>query len=104
VLAVWQDSAADLVVDDGQQSQKETHRPHYNWEQLAAIDFAASPPRSVFNSGQWFGAAGALKRQDFDKVMDWSVTPPKSRHQSYIKNGDQGVLNGGGNQERFSAA
>jgi hypothetical protein len=93
VLAAWETSDADFLVDDEQQSEADTHRLYYNWLEAAALDPDARPPQFVFNTGQWFGTAGVLSRQDFAKVMDWSTMPPKSRHPGCFRNGDQGVLN-----------
>jgi hypothetical protein len=93
VLATWAASSADFLVDDEQQSESDIHRLYYDWRRIALIDPAARPPRFVFNSGQWFGTAGVLSRDDFAPLMDWSKTPPKPRHPELFMCGDQGVLN-----------
>lgn len=93
VLAAWADSSADFVVDDEQQSEADTRRLYYDWRKVAALDPAACPPRFVFNSGQWFGTAGILTRNDFALFVDWSEVPPKLRHPNLFMPGDQGVLN-----------
>jgi len=93
VLQTWADSAADFLVDDEQQSEADTHRLYYDWRKVRAVDPAAQPPQFVFNTGQWFGTAGVLKRDDFAQLVDWSDMPPRLRHPNLFMPGDQGVLN-----------
>jgi hypothetical protein len=93
VLATWAGGSADFLVDDEQQSEADTHRLYYDWHKMAAVDAAARPPRFVFNSGQWFGTAGIVTREDFGVLIDWSRMPPMLRHPDLLMPGDQGVLN-----------
>lgn len=93
VLSAWDKCGADFLVDDEQQSEADTHKLYYDWRKVATIDPAASPPRFVFNSGQWFGTAGMLSRNDFARLIDWDPTPPRLRHAGLFMPGDQGVLN-----------
>ena len=93
VLETWADSAADFLVDDEQQSEADICRLYYDWRKVAEIDPAARPPQFVFNSGQWFGTAGVLAREDFALFVDWSRTPPRLRRPDLFMPGDQGVLN-----------
>ena len=93
VLNTWAGSAADFMVDDEQQSEADTHRLYYDWRKIRAIDPAAQPPQFVFNSGQWFGTAGILRRKDFTLFVDWSHMPPRLRHPNLFMPGDQGVFN-----------
>jgi len=59
---------------------------------LRLIDAGAQPPRFVFNSGQWFGTAGVLTREDFAPWVEWTM-PRKLRHPEQFMPGDQGILN-----------
>lgn len=93
VLDVWAACEADFLVDDEQQTEADTHRLYYDWRKVAAVDPAARPPLFVFNSGQWFGTAGVLTREDFAPFIDWSGMPPKLRYPDVFMPGDQGVLN-----------
>jgi len=93
VLETWACSQADFLVDDEQQTVADTHRLYYDWQTVATIDPAARPPRFLFNSGQWFGTSGVLRREDFDPFIDWSRMPPKHRQADIFMPGDQGVLN-----------
>jgi len=92
-LAAWGESAADFLVDDEQQSEADTHRLYYDWRKVAAIDPSARPPQFVFNSGQWFGTAGVLSREDFGPLLDWSGMPPRPRHPELFMPGEQGIIN-----------
>jgi hypothetical protein len=93
VLATWNESTADFLVDDEQQSEADLQRLYYDWRQVAANYPAARPPRFVFNSGQWFGTAGVITRDDFAPLIDWSRTPPKLQKPDLFQCGEQGVLN-----------
>jgi len=93
VLGTWAESSAHFLVDDEGQSEADTRRLYYDWRKAAEIDPTARPPQFVFNSGQWFGTAGVLTRQDFAPLIDWRNMPPKLRHPDLFMPGDQGVLN-----------
>jgi hypothetical protein len=93
VLGTWVGSAADFLVDDEQQTEADTQRLYYDWRKIVAIDPKARQPQFVFNSGQWFGTAGVLTRQDFAFLVDWSSAPPRLRHPRMFMPGEQGVLN-----------
>jgi len=92
VLDVWTDSRAPFLVDDEKQSEADTKRLYYDWEKVRLIDPCAQAPRFVFNSGQWFGTAGLLTRDDFAPWIEWTL-PRKHRHPECFMPGDQGVLN-----------
>jgi hypothetical protein len=92
ILRVWHDAGVPFLVDDEKQSEEDTRRLYYDWEKVRAADSCASPPRFVFNSGQWFGTAGVLSRDDFDPWVEWTM-PRKLRHPEFFMPGDQGVLN-----------
>lgn len=92
VLDAWAGCPAPFLVDDEAQSEAQTKRLYYNWERLQEFDPTAAPPQFVFNSGQWFGTAGILTREDFSPWIEWSM-PPRLRHPDHFMPGDQGVLN-----------
>jgi hypothetical protein len=93
VLEIWAESDADFLVDDEQQSEAELARLYYDWRKVGEIDQNACPPRFVFNSGQWFGTAGVLRRRDFAPFIDWDEPRPRLRRPHLFMPGDQGVLN-----------
>ena len=92
VLDAFATSAADFLVDDEQQSEADTRRLYYDWRKVAAIDPLARPPQFVFNSGQWFGTAGVLMRDDFAPWVDWTM-PRRLKHPDCFMPGEQGILN-----------
>ncbi len=92
VLDAFATSAADFLVDDEQQSETDTRRLYYDWRKVAAIDPLARPPQFVFNSGQWFGTAGVLMRDDFAPWVDWTM-PRRLKHPDCFMPGEPGVLN-----------
>ena len=92
VLDVWSESRAPFLVDDEKQSEADTKRLYYDWEKVRQIDPNARPPQFVFNSGQWFGTAGVLTRDDFAPWVEWTM-PRRLRHPEHFMPGDQGILN-----------
>jgi hypothetical protein len=92
VLETWNEFPAPFLVDDEEQSEADTKRLYYDWEKVRKIDPNARPPRFVFNSGQWFGTAGVLTRDDFAAWVEWTM-PRTLRHPEYFMPGDQGILN-----------
>lgn len=93
VLATPAASSADFLVDDEQQNDADTRRLYYDWQQVTAIDAQAQPPEFVFNSGQWLGTAGVLRREDFEPLIDWGAMPPRVNRPDLFKQGEQGVFN-----------
>jgi len=92
VLDLWAEAKAPFLVDDETQSESDTKRLYYDWEKLLTIDPNAQPPRFVFNSGQWFGTAGLLKRDDFAPWVNWTM-PRVLLYPEHFMPGEQGVLN-----------
>jgi hypothetical protein len=92
VLDIWNEFPAPFLVDDEEQSEADTKRLYYDWEKVRKIDPNARPPRFVFNSGQWFGTAGVLTRDDFAPWVEWTM-PRRLRHPEHFMPGDQGILN-----------
>ena len=92
VLDLWSESAVSFLVDDEKQSSDDTKRLYYDWEKVRKIDPGAQQPEFVFNSGQWFGTAGILTRDDFEPWLVWEL-PRKLRHSEHFMPGEQGILN-----------
>jgi hypothetical protein len=93
VVDKWAESDADFLVDHELQNEADTHRLYYDWQEVAKIDPTACAPQFVFNSGQWFGTAGKLTRDDFQSLIDWRGAQPRPRHPGLFKQGEQGLLN-----------
>jgi hypothetical protein len=91
VLDVWA-MDAPFLVDDETQTESDTRRLYYDWHKVREVDPRARPPEFVFNSGQWFGTAGVLSREDFTPWVQWSM-PRRLSHPDRFMPGDQGVLN-----------
>lgn len=92
VLEIWNEFHSPFLVDDEQQSEADTKRLYYDWEKVREIDQDARPPEFVFNSGQWFGTAGVLTRNNFAPWLEWTI-PRTISPQGYFMNGEQGILN-----------
>lgn len=92
VLDLWNETRAPFLVDDEKQSEADTKCLYYDWEKVRKIDPDARPPMFVFNSGQWFGTAGVLTRDDFAPWVEWTI-PRTISPQGHFMNGEQGILN-----------
>jgi hypothetical protein len=92
VLDLWNGSHGPFLVDNEKQSEADTKRLYYDWERVRELDRCARAPRFVFNSGQWFGTAGVLTRNDFAPWIEWTM-PRQLRHPECFMPGDQGILN-----------
>ena len=92
VLDVRAQSDAPFFVDDEVLSDADFKRLYYDWDKLAAIDPQAPSARKAFNVGQWFGTAGLVRREAFDRWVEWTL-PRELRYPELFMGGDQGVLN-----------
>ena len=92
VMEIWNEFPAPFLVDDEQQSEANTKRLYYDWENVREIDQDSRPPKFVFNSGQWFGTAGVLTRDNFAPWLEWTI-PRTISPPGYFMNGEQGILN-----------
>jgi hypothetical protein len=92
VLDVWNNSCAPFVVDDEALSEVRSNTIYYDWQKVRKIDQGAFPPRFVFNTGQWFGTAGLLTRNDFAPWIEWTM-PRRTIPPGHFMNGEQGILN-----------
>jgi hypothetical protein len=92
VLDVRAKSDAPFFVDDEQLLDADSRRLYYDWDKLKAIDPKVVPAVPAFNVGQWFGTAGLVKREEFDRWIEWTL-PRRLTYQQYFMGGDQGVMN-----------
>lgn len=83
---------APFIVDREEQTEEETRRLYYDWEAIQRIDTEATPPAFVFNTGQWVGTAGALRRDDFAPFLH-PGTPSSVRDREAFRQGEQGLFN-----------
>jgi hypothetical protein len=92
ILDVRARSDAPFFVDDEQLSDADSRRLYYDWDKLAPLDPKVVPAIRAFNVGQWFGTAGLVKREEFDRWIEWTL-PRRLYHQNMFMGGDQGVMN-----------
>jgi hypothetical protein len=85
-------SDAPFIVDDEDLPDAELKRLYYDWDKLREIDPKVQPARRAFNTGQWFGIAGILRREDFDHWVEWTL-PRRLKYPDRFMTGDQGVQN-----------
>jgi len=85
-------SDAPFIVDDEDLPDAELKRLYYDWERLRDVDPKVQPAHRAFNTGQWFGVAGIIKREDFDSWVEWTL-PRRLKYPDRFMTGDQGVQN-----------
>lgn len=84
---------ADFIVDDEIQPQDRFNEIYYHQERIKSVFPDFTYPGYSFNEGQWFGPYGKIKRNDFNYILDWTKSPPKSLYPDIIYQGAQGHLN-----------
>lgn len=98
---------ADFIVDDNKPSAELVKQLYYDVTALKKLDPCFSPCGYNFNSGQWVGTSGLIRRSDFELVLNWSE-PPFQTHPEAFMGGEQGILNyvveNCANQRRLSLA
>ena len=92
VLDLRAKSDAPFFVDDEQLSDADFKRLFYDWDKLREIDPKVISARVAFNVGQWFGTAGIVKREEFDRWLEWKM-PRRLKYPDLFMGGDQGVMN-----------
>jgi len=92
VLDLRAQSDAPFFVDDEQLSDADFKRLYYDWDKLRDIDPKVQSAKKAFNVGQWFGTAGLVQREEFDRWVDWTL-PRRLRYPGLFMGGDQGVCN-----------
>lgn len=93
VFGIWDEAeGAPFMVDLEEQSQDDVERLYYRPVQVGEQAVDLGTPEFVFNSGQWFGTPGMLKREDFTPWLEWDF-PRKLKFPEAFKNGEQGILN-----------
>lgn len=92
VLDLWHEGDPDFVMDEETLPDSEMKRLYYDWDKLSAGGLPTPRPLHVFNTGQWFGTAGVVKREDFDPLVIWTM-PRRLRRPELFMTGDQGIQN-----------
>jgi len=83
---------AKFIVDEETITFKRFNELYYNVDRITELAPGFKFPGYGFNSGQWVGTAGVLKRTDFERTLQWSY-PPKPIHPEIVFEGDQAHLN-----------
>ncbi|HYC37546.1 MAG TPA: hypothetical protein VEC19_14060 [Usitatibacter sp.] len=92
VLDLRATTDAPFLVDNEVLSDADFKRLYYDWEKMREVDPDVQDARTAFNVGQWFGTAGLVKREEFDRWVEWSL-PRRLRYPDAFMGGDQGVMN-----------
>lgn len=92
VINKVKDLKADFLVDDEVQPDEKFSVLYYDLKKISVVDQSFIYPGYSFNTGQWFGTSGILKRSDFSEIINWAE-PPTSKFPSIIFQGEQGHMN-----------
>lgn len=92
VLDLAAELEADLIVDHEVQVPDRGREIYYDPSQATEHGMPMREADFLFNTGQWFGKTGILKREDFAGLIHWDE-PRRLVYPIAFKNGDQGVLN-----------
>lgn len=92
VLDLWRDDDPPFLMDEESLPDAEMKRLYYDWDKLNAAGLPTPRPLHVFNTGQWFGTAGVIAREEFDPLVEWTM-PRQLRHPKLFMTGDQGIQN-----------
>jgi hypothetical protein len=91
VLDSLGDTKADFVVNpEGPRENGDNW--FYDHALLKSFDPSFAPPKFYFNTGQYVATSGLLRREDFDRLLEWSE-PRKLLRPDIFKCGDQGIFN-----------
>lgn len=92
VLDVVKNTPADFIIDDEVQPLERFNEIYFRLDKIHELDKNYEYPAYSFNTGQWFGTTGVLKREDFNTTLSWSE-PPVTKRPDIIFNNDQTHLN-----------
>jgi GT2 family glycosyltransferase len=92
ILDVQAECKAPFLVDGEAQPDRRAKEIYYDWQSVRKVDPGARRPEFLFNTGQWFGTAGVLMRDDFAPWVEWTM-PRRLHPPSLFMNGEQGILN-----------
>lgn len=81
-----------FIVVDEKETQEVVKSIYFDWTKATKNGITPREPDFVFNSGQWFGRSGIIKREDFAGLVQFG-SPTKLVDPTVFKNGEQGVLN-----------
>jgi hypothetical protein len=84
-------SDAPFIVDREELPDPDLKQLYYDWDRLREIDPNVQPARKAFNTGQWFGVGGIIKREDLDPWVQWTL-PRRLKYPDWFMTGDQGVM------------
>jgi hypothetical protein len=92
VLAKLDPIEADFVVDRETQPPEKVSSLYYDPEAVKRIAPGFSYPGYTFNTGQWVGKGGLIRRSDFDGLVEWQPSP-QLKYKDIFKQADQGIFN-----------
>jgi hypothetical protein len=83
----------DFVVQEELQHPRDVPDLYFDPGKIrASLNPSLSNPAFTFNTGQYVGTSGLIRRDDFSDLVEWSE-PRRVRHSDMFSPSDQGVLN-----------
>lgn len=83
----------DWIVHKEPFTQEDLYRWYFDPEKIKKIDPNFNFPNFTFNTGQLVGITGILKREDFNKFIEWSEPRIQLYREAFTFGGEQPLLN-----------
>jgi len=93
VLDLLEKYDEDYIVHEEPYSLENVYKYYFDLEKLKKFDPDFRFQEFTFNTGQFVGTAGKLKRTDFDPLVEWSEPRIVKRTDVFTFGGEQPVLN-----------
>lgn len=92
VLDKLKDINADFIVDKEEIPMEKIVTLYYHPDKIKSLFSDFTFPGYCFNTGQWAGTSGILKRSDFAQLVSWDPKP-SLKFPDVFKQADQGIFN-----------
>jgi hypothetical protein len=92
VLDKLKELPTEFIVDQEDTPMEKVINLYYHPENIRTLFADFTFPGYCFNTGQWAGTSGILKRSDFEQLVTWDPMP-SLKFPDVFKNADQGIFN-----------
>jgi lipopolysaccharide biosynthesis glycosyltransferase len=83
----------DFIVDKEDTPLEKMNRLYFNVEKLKHLFTDFKFQNFVFNTGQWVGTSGLIRKTDFDPLLSWTGERPQLKFNDVFFQADQGIFN-----------
>ncbi len=93
ILDILEKHDEDWIVFDEPFIKEDLYNWYFDPEEIKKIDPEFNFPNFTFNTGQFVGISGLLKRQDFDPFIEWKEPRIQLFREAFTFGGEQPLLN-----------